>query len=75
MVGWRAWLAIFIGASVFSCLPKDTRPPPSSVLVNVTSADSTVNGIASTADGWSISFDAFLVSLGGISLQGSNCSD
>jgi hypothetical protein len=73
---FRGLGALCLGAGLLSCLPKDTRPPPSSVLVNVTPADATINGIsaASTADGWDIAFDTFLVSVGEISLDGSNCS-
>ena len=73
---FRELCALCVGAILLSCLPKDTRPPPSSVLVNVTPADATLNGIsaASTADGWDIAFDTFLVSVGEISLDGSNCS-
>lgn len=73
---FRQLVSLCVGASLLSCLPKDTRPPPSSVLVNVTPADSTTNGIsaASTADGWEIAFDTFLVAVGEISLDGSSCS-
>jgi hypothetical protein len=72
----RAWCALCLAAGLVSCLPKDTRPPPASVLVNVTPGDATVVGIAaaSTADGWDISFDTFLISVGEISLDGSSCS-
>ena len=42
----------------------------------MTPAEATINGItaASTSDGWDIAFDTFLVSVGEISLDGSNCS-
>ncbi len=58
------------------CLPKDTRPPPSRVLFTATpSAETKAGALASpTADGWDISFDRVLVSIGRASLDGDNCS-
>ncbi len=67
--------AIF-GAWLTACLPTDTRPQPASVLVTVTPAASVIEGISrtSTADGWSIAFDEFLLAVGRVSLDGAHCS-
>jgi hypothetical protein len=70
------WVACF-GACTLACLPKDTRPPPASVLVTVTANDALLTGIPSTSteDGWSIFYDRFLVSFGRPSLDGSGCNN
>ncbi len=59
-----------------SCLPKDTRPAPSRVLFTATPSIATQAGAlsAATADGWQISFDRVLVSIGRTSLDGDKCS-
>jgi hypothetical protein len=59
-----------------ACLPKDTRPPPSRVLFTASPSAATKAGALSspTADGWDISFDRVLISLGRASLDGSDCS-
>jgi hypothetical protein len=58
------------------CLPKDTRPPPARVLVTVTPSAATKAGAlpVATADGWSITFDRVLISIGRVSLDGDSCS-
>ena len=63
-------------ATAPSCLPVDTRPPPASVLVTVRGAAHIKEGIpaASLQDGWSITFDRFLISLGQAELQGDACT-
>ena len=69
-------LVACLGASAPGCLPDDTRPPPASVVVNVMAARSLIEGIpaSSTADGWSIAFDRFLLSIGHASLDGDACT-
>src|SRR5689334_11162816 len=52
-----------------SCLPADTRPPPGSILLLVSSADQPTTV---TADGWSITIDRLLLGMGDASL-GFNC--
>ncbi|MFI5298421.1 MAG: hypothetical protein ACHREM_10005 [Polyangiales bacterium] len=58
------------------CLPADTRPVPGSVVVNVTGSVAVAGGIPreATTDGWSISFDRFLITIGNASLEGDACS-
>lgn len=58
------------------CLPKDTRPPPSRVLFTATPSAATQTGMLAgeTADGWSITFERVLVSIGRVSIDGSKCS-
>jgi hypothetical protein len=62
--------------SASSCLPVDTRPPPSSILVTVVGSPLARDGITAsmTTDGWAISFDRFLVVLGRETLDGDSCS-
>jgi hypothetical protein len=60
--------------AVESCLPHDTRPPPARVLVVVTANEELLGGIPSTEDSWSIGYERFLVSLGGVSLDGKSCT-
>jgi hypothetical protein len=59
-----------------ACLPKDTRPPPSRVLFTATASSDTKAGALAqpTADGWDITFERVLVSLGRVSLDGDDCS-
>lgn len=59
-----------------ACLPKDTRPPPSRVLFTATASPETKAGALAqpTADGWDITFERVLVSLGRVSLDGDDCS-
>src|SRR5689334_23980887 len=52
-----------------SCLPADTRPPPGSILLLVSSADQPTTV---TDDGWSITIDRLLLAMGDASL-GFNC--
>jgi hypothetical protein len=57
--------AAVAAVSVISCLPKDTRPPPGSLDVTAT-ADSTLLGggrSISTSDGWTVSYDRFLIAI------------
>jgi hypothetical protein len=70
-LGWIApGLACLAGSA--GCLPEDTRPPPGRVLVTVSPDEALLSGV-STADGWAIDFDRFLVSLGRVSLEGDDC--
>jgi hypothetical protein len=57
--------AILTGLLLASCLPKDTRPVPGSIDVTVTADPWLLGGHSSlsTADGWTLSYDRFLVSL------------
>ena len=59
-----------------ACLPKDTRPPPASVLMTATASPATESGLDSTqtADGWNIAFDRVVLALGRASLDGDKCS-
>jgi hypothetical protein len=50
-----------------SCLPTDTREPPGSILLMVTSAD---EPSVTTADGWSIAVDRLLLGMGDANLGG-----
>jgi hypothetical protein len=70
-----AYCSLLLGLS-FGCLPKDTRPPPSRVLFTA-SPGATAQADApatETADGWSITFDRVLVSIGRVGLDGDGCS-
>jgi hypothetical protein len=67
----RALLALAFGA--VSCLPKDTRPPPASLLVTTSSDEAVRNGF-DTDDGWHIEFTNFIISIGRSSLKGDACN-
>lgn len=59
-----------------ACLPKDTRPPPSSVLFTASPSDALASQSTQTAteDGWQISFRRALITLGRASLDGDGCN-
>ncbi|MGZ3448892.1 MAG: hypothetical protein ACXWUG_05145 [Polyangiales bacterium] len=59
-----------------SCLPSDTRPTPGEADVTLRGSESIKSGIPASAfsDGWSITFNRFLVTLGGASFGGDNCT-
>ncbi len=64
------------GLAMASCLPKDTRPVPGSVYATV-SGDAPLLGSKApflTADGWMVSYDRFLLSIGEASLEGDSCA-
>ena len=50
-----------------SCLPPDDRPPPGTLQVTVSPSEEVQAGLT-TVDGWSISFDRVLVSVGQMAL-------
>lgn len=66
----RWWLAVVFAPS---CLPADTRPPPSEVLVRFVGSAVVDEGLL-TADGWLLSFDEYLVSFGNPTLAGDGCN-
>jgi hypothetical protein len=67
---------VLLALEAGSCLPKDTRPVPGSLYVSVTPDPRLLGGAASvsTSDGWTVSYDRFLISLGRVSLGGESCS-
>ena len=62
-----------LASSALACLPKDTRPPPASLLVTTSSDDAVQNGF-NTDDGWFIQFTKFVVAIGRSSLDGNACN-
>jgi hypothetical protein len=70
----RACVAV-ASISLVHCLPDDTRPTPGSVLVTVAPSDDVTSGVT-TADGWHIVFDKFLIGLGNVTFEdASSCND
>jgi hypothetical protein len=65
---------VALAALLIGCLPEDTRPPPSEVLVTLRGAETTIRGVT-TVDGWTIRFERVIVSLGGSDLEGDACDD
>jgi hypothetical protein len=59
-----------------SCLPKDTRPPPSRVLFTASPSASLASTRTTTIteDGWGLSFTRVLATVGRASLDGDSCS-
>jgi hypothetical protein len=66
--------ASLLALSAGACLPTDTRPPPAEITVTVSSSEHTRTGIGHdfTVDGFDISFQRVLVSLGGIQVGDDN---
>jgi hypothetical protein len=54
-----------------ACLPIDTRPPPGAVLVTVSSDDTTAG--FTTEDGWTVTYDTLLISLGNFGIAEGPC--
>lgn len=65
-VAKRLSVAIVLGVGLKACLPADTRPPPGTLFVDVTTDDSLSPERVpfQTEDGWSITFDRFLLEIG-----------
>jgi hypothetical protein len=59
-------------AVVEACLPGDTRPEPAEIRVTFT-PDGQPSVV--TADGWTVIFDRFLLSVGDVALSGDACND
>lgn len=59
----RFTLGISVVASMGGCLPTDTRPPPAEVEMTASSSAATREGIT-TSDGYDITFERVLASLG-----------
>jgi len=74
LLGLASGFALAVSAN--GCLPKDTRPPPAQVLFTATASPATRDGVpaSATEDGWAISFERVLVSIGHASLDGDSCS-
>lgn len=75
------WLGLALLACV-GCLPADLRPEPGKVVVAVDmpadlrQAQTVANQIQfTTGDGWSVTLDRFLVSMGNMMLQGPSCAE
>jgi hypothetical protein len=62
----RLLVATLFAAAQGACLPADTRPPPGTLIVNVTADDSLSpeHEPFLTDDGWSITFERFLLGIG-----------
>jgi hypothetical protein len=69
-------LSVGVCVALNACQPKDTRPPPSRVLVTATADEAVLSGIPNTSseDGWDIVYDRLLLSLGRVELGGSGCN-
>ena len=66
-------LVLFV-ATLIGCLPEDTREEPGALSVTIRGTDATVDGF-DTTDGWHVSFDRVLVSVGAPQLgRESSCS-
>jgi hypothetical protein len=56
----------------FACVPADNRPPPGSLTITVSPSPAVRDGVL-TADGWRVTFDRVVVSMGRTSL-GNDCA-
>ncbi len=66
--------ALLLVTALVGCLPEDTRPPPAEVFVTLRGAETTIKGVTTT-DGWTITFDRVLVTVGGIDIEGDACDE
>jgi hypothetical protein len=66
-------LVILLVASMAGCLPEDTRPPPRSLEFVAVTAPSDFLPIT-TLDGWSLTIDTSIVSMGELELDGDKCA-
>lgn len=73
--------AVSLALSTGACLPVDTRPEPAKVVVDVELAsdlqpgpDATRSITFSTQDGWNITLERMLVSMGELFLGGKHCN-
>src|SRR6202012_4497922 len=61
------WLLAFLAAVgvliANACVPADTRPPPTTLLVTVSPSPAFTSTVT-TADGWTISFDRVFIDMG-----------
>lgn len=59
-----------------ACLPKDTRPPPSSVLFTASPSEAAAKPElpTPTEDGWEVSFERVLITIGRASVDGDSCN-
>ncbi len=63
-----------LAALLLGCLPEDTRPPPGVVSVTFRGADATIDGVT-TSDGWRVTFERVLVSIGSADVEGAGCEE
>ncbi len=70
---------VALGCSLDACLPADTRPPAGTLLVDVTSDESLSPSRTpfETEDGWSITFERFVLGIGntGFNEEQDSCND
>jgi hypothetical protein len=64
----RRSLGLLLCTLSVSCLPEEDRPPAGRLLVTVSGDDALESGLMSD-DGWNISYDRFLVSLGNLEMR------
>jgi hypothetical protein len=60
-------------ACLQACLPNDTRPAPGRLQLSV-AADEALLSSFTTSDGWQISYERFVVSMGEVEFEGDDCS-
>lgn len=69
----RAGVSALLLVAASACLPDDTRPPPSEVLVRFVGSKVVTDGF-DTTDGWRVTFDQVLLSFGNPTLAGDACN-
>lgn len=67
------FMSLVLQSALTACLPADTRPEPGSLATSVVGEDALRTGFVTT-DGWELSFDEFLISLGEVVLEGDDCN-
>ncbi|HMR07065.1 MAG TPA: hypothetical protein PKA88_14880 [Polyangiaceae bacterium] len=69
----RSLSALALALATGGCLPTDTRPPPGTLNVVARTEEATLAGVV-TDDGWALSFEQLLVSVGHASAEGDDCT-
>lgn len=70
----RAFTSIALGVSIVGCLPVDTRPEPSLVLVTADLPPDLVDHAFSTEDGYNVTLTRLFVSMGNLGFDGAGCN-
>lgn len=70
----RLVVMAMVAAAATGCLPADERPQPGRVFLNVQRSVPVIEGFV-TDDGWQISFERFVLALGGGGVRGGDCVD
>jgi hypothetical protein len=70
----RRGCALLASTLACACLPADVRPPPGEISVELAAATDAIRTVV-TDDGWTVRFDRVVVTLGGVDVEGDDCTE